>query len=230
MKKLTVDQKARFYDEAIEKLGVILNLNTVKESGTISVDDIRKIFPELKESEDEKIRKWLIAQLELKSDANNSRELELMILKSIAWLEKQGGQKPNWSEEDEENFRDIVSAIHNVAYQTSEDEEARINWLRDIKYRYFPQSKQKWSEEDEHRVKDTIYFLDTAKKHYASTAELDACINWLKSLKDRAQIKQKWSGEDESVLEDIKVAVSSYWDEDTENTILDWLESLKPQN
>ena len=42
-----------------------------------------------------------------------------------------------------------------------------------------------WSEDDEHRVKDTIYFLDTAKKHYASTVELDACINWLKSLKQR---------------------------------------------
>ena len=34
-------------------------------------------------------------------------------------------------------------------------------------------------------VKDTIYFLDTAKKHYASTVELDACIDWLKSLKQR---------------------------------------------
>ena len=42
-----------------------------------------------------------------------------------------------------------------------------------------------WSEEDEHRIKDTVYFLDTAKKHYASTVELDACINWLKSLKQR---------------------------------------------
>ena len=45
--------------------------------------------------------------------------------------------------------------------------------------------KPKWSEEDEHRVKDTIYFLETAKKHYASTVELDACIDWLKSIKNR---------------------------------------------
>ena len=46
-----------------------------------------------------------------------------------------------------------------------------------------------WSEEDEHRVKDTIYFLDTAKKHYASTVELDACIDWLESLKKRIYLK-----------------------------------------
>ena len=47
--------------------------------------------------------------------------------------------------------------------------------------------KPTWSEEDEHRAKDTIYFLDTAKKHYASTVELDACIDWIKSLKKRME-------------------------------------------
>lgn len=49
----------------------------------------------------------------------------------------------------------------------------------------YVRQKPAWSEEDEHRVKDTIYFLDTAKKHYASTVELDACIDWLKSIKPR---------------------------------------------
>ena len=44
-----------------------------------------------------------------------------------------------------------------------------------------------WSEEDEHRTKDTIYFLETAKKHYASTIELDACIDWLKSIKQKLE-------------------------------------------
>lgn len=45
--------------------------------------------------------------------------------------------------------------------------------------------KSTWSEEDKHRLEDTIYFLNTAKNHYASTVELDACIDWLKSLKKR---------------------------------------------
>jgi signal peptidase I len=47
----------------------------------------------------------------------------------------QGEQKPEWTEEDEENFRDIMGAIHSVAYQTTEDEEARIEWLKSIKKR-----------------------------------------------------------------------------------------------
>lgn len=52
-----------------------------------------------------------------------------------------------------------------------------------------PKQKFEWSEEDEHRIKDTIYFLETAKKHYASTIELDACIDWLKSLRPQSQWK-----------------------------------------
>ena len=42
-----------------------------------------------------------------------------------------------------------------------------------------------WSEKDEHKIKDIVYFLETAKKHYASTVEIDACIEWLESLKKR---------------------------------------------
>ena len=55
------------------------------------------------------------------------------------------------------------------------------------------EQKSAWSEEDEHRIKDTVYFLDTAKKHYASTVELDACIDWLKSLKGRVQPIHEYS-------------------------------------
>ena len=40
-----------------------------------------------------------------------------------------------------------------------------------------------WSEEDEHRITDAIYFLETAKSHYADTSELDTTINFLKSLR-----------------------------------------------
>lgn len=49
------------------------------------------------------------------------------------------------------------------------------------------EQKSKWSEEDESKVKDVIYFLDTAKVHYASTKALDDCIDWLKSLKQRME-------------------------------------------
>lgn len=134
------------------------------------------------------------------------------------------------NKEDESWFKEIELMCLNFSNDTDYREEF-FTWLKSIKDRVGCEvnctTAKEWSEEDKHRVKDTIYFLDTAKKHYASTVELDACIDWLKSLEDRVQPKQEWSAEDNSVLKDIKVAVASYWDEDTENIILDWLKSLK---
>ena len=95
MKELSVEQKAKRYDEALGKARQLCDYPTSKPF----ISDLQDLFPELKESEneqirkeDEDVRKWLISQLEIKSDMNNSCELELMILKSIAWLEKQGKQ------------------------------------------------------------------------------------------------------------------------------------------
>lgn len=102
------------------------------------------LIPELKESEDEKIRKDLITFLDeiwhLGKNANFDKWDKSDCSNWIAWLEKQGEQKPVWSEYDE------------------------------------------------HKVKDIIYFLNSAKKHYASTVELDACVRWLWSLLQRTGI------------------------------------------
>ena len=40
-----------------------------------------------------------------------------------------------WTEEDDDNLRDMLGAIHSVAQQTTEDEEARVNWLKSLKQR-----------------------------------------------------------------------------------------------
>lgn len=92
-----------------------------------------------------------------------------------------------------------------------------------------------WSEEDEHRAKDTIYFLDTAKKHYASTVELDACIDWLKSLKDRVGCEanctttKEWGEEDEKMLNDAigAVGAADYYTYDDKQEIENWLKDIK---
>lgn len=56
--------------------------------------------------------------------------------------------------------------------------------MYDLDKEFFRQ-KIAWSEDDERKIKNIVYFLETAKKHYASTVELDACIDWLKTLKQR---------------------------------------------
>ena len=82
----------------------------------------------------------------------------------------------------------ICGEIHPA---TKEQRDLLFQKMKEASYEWDAEKKElkkiehAWSEEDEHRVKDTIYFLDTAKKHYASTVEIDACIAWLKSLKER---------------------------------------------
>ena len=130
MNKLSTEEKAKAYDEA---LGRAKEMRTTLSDKAIS----EYIFPELKESEDERIRKELHIYLDwLDGRKDYAPRGKYTIREMIAWLEKQA-------------------------------------------------LKSECGKEDEHRVEDIIYFLDTAKKHYASIVELDACINWLKSIKER---------------------------------------------
>ena len=116
MKELSIEEKAKRYDEAIKR---------TKEyaiDGYLDAVAVNDIFPELAESEDERIRKeiisylkrrlkidssipaaigYWIAWLEKQGDANKEywrgyREGKEEILDKYAELEKQGEQKPNY--------------------------------------------------------------------------------------------------------------------------------------
>jgi hypothetical protein len=127
---MTTEQKARAYDEALDRAS---KLRAQNPFDTVS-QMMEYVFPELQESEDERIRKAIIDYFNLQED--NTTYSFISKKDIINWLEKQA-------------------------------------------------LKSECGKEDEHRVEDIIYFLDTAKKHYASIVELDACINWLKSIKER---------------------------------------------
>jgi len=91
MKELSIEEKAKRYDEAIEKARNIVNSINV---GLIGKDSFESVFPELKESEDERIRKELIDFLEYYR-LNNVLDSKTVFLltDSVAWLERQGEQK-----------------------------------------------------------------------------------------------------------------------------------------
>lgn len=87
MKELLIEEKAKAYDKALKVL------HKYDGAHIMFTQDLKEeIFPELKESEDERIRKSLIGHL--KECRNNTRS-EVMLgeyAKWIAWLEKQGEQ------------------------------------------------------------------------------------------------------------------------------------------
>lgn len=95
---------------------------------------ILNLFPELKESEGEKIRKELI-QFFSDKDESDYEGLPPRT-KIIAWLEKQGEQKP-WSEEDERMFKSALWHIKNSCGNGGKNsgEFEVYNWFKSLKER-----------------------------------------------------------------------------------------------
>lgn len=87
MKELTIEQKAQRYDEAIRKAKDMLSYKEVRQ------EDMEYLFPELKESEDERIRKRLCAVVNDIGE-NVLRPYLLTKDKVLAWLNKQGAPNP----------------------------------------------------------------------------------------------------------------------------------------
>lgn len=92
MKELSIEQKAQRYDEALQRAKHALDCD---KNGLVSTDKILllSIFPELKESGDEMIRKWVINEIKVKHHNLDEDNVDF-VDKAIAWLEKQGEQKP----------------------------------------------------------------------------------------------------------------------------------------
>ena len=87
MKKLSIEQKAQRYDEAIERAKALYKAAEPMSGCNVILETV---FPELLESEDEKIRKKVIATIHL----YYGEPLEDEAKEMVAWLEKQGEQKP----------------------------------------------------------------------------------------------------------------------------------------
>ena len=105
--------------------------------------DLEKMFPELRESEDEKIRKELIEHVKDQQSSfisapdcrDRYEEEENNKYNSwIAWLEKQGEKKPaEWSEEDQNALEDVREAV--VHYWGGDTQDILLYWLKSIKQR-----------------------------------------------------------------------------------------------
>lgn len=85
----TIKQKAKAYDEALERAKKMYNSTyhpTVGPSGVCYNNaDLEILFPELRESEDERIRNEIIYHIQNCDDTIDEETEKRM----IAWLEKQ---------------------------------------------------------------------------------------------------------------------------------------------
>ena len=99
-----------------------------------AMEDLEEIFPELAESEDERIRKTIYNFLDsaLGKDLLQ-RKCGLNPDSVLAWLEKQKEQKPaEWSEEDERFIRDAIAAVE-AFYTEGRGQEELVSWLKSLR-------------------------------------------------------------------------------------------------
>lgn len=120
--------------EAIE----VIKKNWPDSGFTMLREALETLIPELAESEDESIRKDIVAAVETYGDFTQGRKEEI-----YAWLEKQSEQKPaEWSEEDEVKINRIVACLENLNVADNDILLKDVDWLKSLR----PQSTWKPSD------------------------------------------------------------------------------------
>jgi len=121
------------YKEALEKARQFSEHPLQEDSSSI----VEYIFPELQESEDERIRKELIEHC--RNIRCVTEEGAESIAKWIAWLEKQGGTSKEWTISDAATFKELIDFLENGTAKLQHDLTRYANWL---KIQFTPIEKQ----------------------------------------------------------------------------------------
>ena len=127
----TIKEKAEEYD----RLKALVMKCSIDKYGCIIGIKPSDMFSELAESEDERIRKQLIAVVELYYGETDEQEKK----DCLAWLEKKSEQKSAWSVEDSAMLDNIVAWIEGkwgTLGGKVGGKEAYISFLKDLKDRY----------------------------------------------------------------------------------------------
>ena len=147
------------YKEALERAN---ELRYVSNKDSLQCKTAEHIFPELKDSEDEVIRKEIVRFIQMEIDD------EIVGNKWIAWLEKKDEQKPiEWSEKD----KHILNNIYNFVAENLLDKNRGVcadeclKWLNLLKDRV--QSQNTITDEELAQAKKDAYndALDKIEYH-----------------------------------------------------------------
>lgn len=236
---MTQEEKAKAYDEALEKAKKALKTD-IHESGMWA---IQRIFPQLCESEDERIRKGLIEYFEGFRMGNAEVKWEgLNVQEVLVWLEKQKEQKPaEWSEEDEKMLHTIIADFKGFCHNNTSTLEPHFNeciaWLKSLPERFNLQSKQ----EQNDYITPHKEFFKFIYDRLINVHKENPNVDYMRSFKERLNNlsfgeKQEWSEEDEIYLQDalwcVEKAEKSCKDEQDKGACWSakrWLKSLCPQ-
>ena len=112
MKELSIEEKAKAYDEAIE---IARAKYAMKDQPTHQ--DLVDIFPELAESKNEKMIQYFKDLAPFDKAEELYEKYGFSHKDALAWLEKRVGQKPiEWSDEDIATISRVISIVKWAAY------------------------------------------------------------------------------------------------------------------
>ena len=204
MKELTIKEKAQRYDEALERANAEYEDDDRRFRATLE-----RIFPELKESEDEKMLREI--KRYIKEQGNKPTGLPngtAAVADMLAWLEKQGEQKPDIIIP---KFRvgDTIRIKNSDAEYTiteiSNGYYSGRGWCLNIAagdecgdYELVEQNHA-LNDEDIRRYNSILSSIKYCSEQYPCKKEYDNDIDWLKSLKDRVQPQNKWKPSEEQM-------------------------------
>ena len=240
----SIEEKAKCYDEAVEKLRRLHdNYDTVSTLIDIK-EELENIFPELKESEDERIRKSIIGFLITISSLKDGKTISnedfdsKAILEWVAWLEKQKDMEAKLIISDEgynKAFKDGVEDVLTNLHKYGLEKQGEHKLAEDIERKYDPCYNMSFEEAQEYISNrgfdipwtDCNVFVDF--RYVTQTV-----ANILRWADDNPRHKPEWSEKDEDTLHciidaidslDIRTNTNGEHEDHTEEIY--WLKSLK---
>ena len=198
---------------------------------------LEHIFPELRESEDEQHRKWILEYL-YNGLRKSDEQFKDQYKSAIAWLEKQGEKTiPKNIDDAALQYVDTCAVDGEVTHGNITEpywnnhsmmNAYKAGWLEKQGEQTF------WSEEDEDIVDIAIRIIQNGGDDCAGILDSNKALRWLKSLKDRLQPqpKQEWSEEDNTRFNHLIGFIQKYGYQyfASGDKVIDWLKSLNPQN
>ena len=220
---MNTEEKAKAYNEALEKAK-----KELKACGSLNCDAARQIFrffPQLRESEDERIRKEIISALKFANDGG-------VYDKHIAYLEKKK------KEEGYEAIPVESTLEYKLGFKAGKESEKQKE-----------KKPAEWSEEDEEKRDDIVKIIEysTTIPAYGKTGILKLSKEYKKELTDFLKslplnLKKKnedvakvcsneWSEEDDMLMDELEsyILYDKEFNDEQKSWRIKRLKSLRPQ-
>lgn len=228
----TIEEKAKAYDEAMERAIV-----AYKDTDRHIKATIERIFPDLKESEDERMmwdfNDWLCEEIECRTndlrDEKDRRTLNMLcyiLTKVKNWLEKQKEQ-----EFAPKTFEDAVKQMYDEVDVCQLKWKERAAKLFELARKELEQNPVEWSEEDDAYRIEAVKLLENPSLYESCSNLRQETIEWLKQLpkvsvnSEQVSVNSEWSEEDEKILADTIFKLAGFMGNEKN---IAWLKSLRP--